>query len=75
MASALAAQLPDARDFAARSDERMQKVAQARAQGESEVAVASLSHMGGLDEISPDSSYWVNVCFAQAFGLHKVTAK
>lgn len=71
----LTAQIPDARDFAVRSDERLHKVSLARQQGVSLLPVASLTHMGGLDEINPDSSYWVNVCFAQAYGLHKVTAK
>ncbi len=51
----LSAQIPDARDFAARSDERLQKVDLARQQGVSQLPVASLTHMGGLDEISPDS--------------------
>jgi hypothetical protein len=31
--------------------------------------------MGGLDEISAESTNWVNVCFAQAYGLKHVWAK
>jgi hypothetical protein len=72
---AITAALPDTRDFAARSDERAAKVLEARAQGEASLAVASLTHMGGLGEISSDSSNWINVCFAQAYGLKRVTAK
>lgn len=71
----LLAPLPDARDFAARSDERLGKVLEASRAGVDSLPVASLTHMGGLDEISTDSSNWVNVCFAQAYGLQRVTAK
>ncbi len=71
----LLAPLPDARDFAARSDERLTKVLEAHQAGIESLPVASLTHMGGLDEISSDSANWVNVCFAQAYGLKRVTAK
>jgi hypothetical protein len=72
---ALLAPLPDARDFAVRSDERLAKVIEARQDGVTSLPVASLTHMGGLDEISRDPTYWVNVCFAQAYGLKRVVAK
>ncbi len=71
----LLAPLPDARDFATRSDERLTRVLEARQAGIDSLPVASLTHMGGLDEISTDSANWVNVCFAQAYGLRRVTAK
>jgi len=72
---ALLAPLPDARDFAARSDERLAKVIEARQDGVMSLPVASLNHMGGLDEISRDPTHWVNVCFSQAYGLKRVEAK
>jgi hypothetical protein len=74
-ARSLSAPLADARDFASRWDERNAEVTQARREGVTSLPVASLSHMGGLDEISRDPSNWVNRCFAQAYGLRLVEAK
>ncbi len=48
---------------------------EARQDGVTSLPVASLTHMGGLDEISRDPTHWVNVCFAQAYGLKRVEAK
>jgi hypothetical protein len=71
----ISAPLADARDFASRWDERAAKVAEARQAGDMNLEVASLTHMGGLDEIALDPKNWVNQCFAQAYRLHQVTAK
>ena len=74
-ARSIASQVPDARTFAEASDKRLSAVQQAMGQQIDTLAVASLNHMGGLEEISRDPSNWVNLCFSQAYALHKVVAK
>jgi len=66
---------PDARQFAQAWDRREAAVQAAASLGERELAVASLTHMGGLAEISRDESDWLNRCFADAYDLKKVWAK
>jgi hypothetical protein len=67
--------LPDAREFAAAWDRRDRVLRTAAAEGVDEIAVASLSSMGGLAEIGYDPEQWVNRCVAQAYGLKQVVAK
>ena len=67
--------LPDAREFAAAWDRRDRVLRTAAAEGVDEIAVASLSSMGGLAEIGYDPEEWVNRCVAQAYGLKQVVAK
>jgi hypothetical protein len=67
--------LPDAREFAAAWDRRDKVLRTAEAAGVDEIAVASLSSMGGVAEIGYDPENWVNRCVAQAYGLKQVVAK
>lgn len=67
--------LHDARQYAARWDNRHQQLATALERGEFRVEAASLTHMGGLEELSRDPQLWVNRCVADTYGLREVRAK
>jgi hypothetical protein len=67
--------LPDAQSFAQAWDRRDETLRSAAARGVEHLAVASLSHMGGLEEIGYDPEVWVNRCVAQTYGLKGVVAK
>jgi hypothetical protein len=66
--------LGDAQEFARSWDQRNEQLLMEDDSIET-VAAASLSHMGGLDELARDSNYWVNRCLAMTYELQSVVAK
>jgi len=50
-------------------------IAEAKSQGKSKLAVPSLPHLGGLDEVSDDAENWINNCLESFYGLEEITAR
>jgi hypothetical protein len=71
----IVAWLPDAREFSQDWDRRDASIREAKAAGFRELDIASLSHLGGLEEIGYDPSVWINICVAGSYGLESVVAK
>ncbi len=67
--------LQDARTYAERWDSRHRQLISAARRGEARVQAASLTHMGGLAELSLDPDEWINRCVADTYGLREVQAK
>lgn len=67
--------LTDAREYAARWDERDAQIRQAVAEGAEKMQVASLTHMAGLAEVERDPDEWINRCIAETYGLQSVSPK
>ncbi len=59
-------------DYAAQWDARHALLENAAANGNLDVAVPPMTETFGLDDVSDDSSYWVNQCMAAYYGLETV---
>jgi hypothetical protein len=64
--------IPSARSFAEQWDQRDKELRIAHEQGQVEIRVPSLPHMGGLAEIGQDPDEWINRCVAGSYGLERV---
>lgn len=67
--------IPSARSFAEQWDQRDEELRIAHEQGQVEIRVPSLPHMGGLAEIGQDPEEWINRCVAVSYGLERVISK
>ncbi|MFQ5923803.1 MAG: DUF6056 family protein [Anaerolineales bacterium] len=67
--------LPDAREFSVAWGLRDASIREALDRGDTEMEIASLSHMAGLAEVGFDPDEWINICVADSYGLASVVAK
>jgi hypothetical protein len=67
--------IEELRQYAQAWDNRDRALMTAARNGELETSAASLTHMGGLDELTRNPDDWVNRCIAWTYGLDRVIAK
>jgi hypothetical protein len=55
-------------------DKRQTKIFSLKAKGEKDIVIGQLHSIEGIAELSPDPNSWINVCAANYYGVHSISA-